>query len=763
MESQVAWVRQVWCVALALALVLSGCNVFRSNEGSPLVPEGSEVVTAVTSAGGTVVSKDGSASVTFEPGTVVGKVKVEVSSMAELLSPLQTGVPLAMRARVEVQHSRALPGGTVRVAYDPAVVAPGSLVRVGVEEPDGWLLVDTVADATSRILTAEVPHFSEVGWFSSIVVDATDAAGTAVRLVQKSLVGAPNDAQCDPEMPGVTVRSGKGQVVPALDGCAYPAADNFDVKVKNRYNFAFSMDTPPGTNEVIGTNLLDQGDFIDILIQAGASLFYTYIPAGGGATLRVARDAPLHIRQEASLDLVNTTVRAVMLATVVASAGKGAAGRALDPVDSDLVNGVARAVGDARSRGEAPIPSRVIEAMQRDREMARRIADDPKVRLAVTYLLLFSDLAECATQTVTSVYQVSRGELVKPTASNLTKVRTVAGKLGKCLALFAEDYIDALGPLLGDGALTTVDILVGILEGVVKDVLGTATAVIGSATAQTITEVRIDRVGVVTHPTCDRATIERPVTFHLDCDTQPTVVEDVRWSEWNERAGVGRGFLRTTVDLVNVTVPVELRLSDPAVNGNGDTYFKTIEVGDAAGSPRLLANVNTKGSRTLRGLAAGLVTPVITPGCDSNITVAPRELTLYCDGEPGDFAGAAGIEWSSWGTLSAVGRGRAVNISNTGEGNGVPLDVQLVGRTSLPGSAPGYFAYLLLSSGTKFCRALGEAQYCSSWTAYRLPTSSSGRRDGSYCVDTGDHEATARACRVTPDQAEALAYLELAE
>jgi hypothetical protein len=130
-----------------------------SMPGSGPSPPGSGLVTA--SAGGTVTSADGSASVSFAPGTVDSDITVSVTPVAQgydLTAVDSTG------ARVDT-----FPGAPVlTIHYDPAGPAPSSIFYI--DPANGPVAISSTVDTTAHTISAALPHFSTYATGDAVTV-----------------------------------------------------------------------------------------------------------------------------------------------------------------------------------------------------------------------------------------------------------------------------------------------------------------------------------------------------------------------------------------------------------------------------------------------------------------------------------------------------------------------------------------------------------------------------------------------------------------
>jgi len=131
---------------------------------------------AIEPSGGTVTSADGSVSVTFGPGEVNRRTRVDVNVGLGGSAPPDMVAPLGRPFDITAVSGAARTGSvSVRIGPLPPGVAPDLVVML-VEEGSGWRALDTTFDPATGTASARWPHFSTgvVGLFDPLF-DARDA------------------------------------------------------------------------------------------------------------------------------------------------------------------------------------------------------------------------------------------------------------------------------------------------------------------------------------------------------------------------------------------------------------------------------------------------------------------------------------------------------------------------------------------------------------------------------------------------------------
>src|SRR5207253_8853312 len=170
---------------------------------SAIPPAESESLTMVTAGGGgTATSADGTASVSFAPGSVSSPVSVSVSHST-------AGVPLNLQAVSPVFELNAVDASTgarvdtfaaeptVTVHYDPSALRAPSLYYL--DPVNGATAIPAAIDPVAHTLTAALPHFST---YVVALNDPTAPQAGNYTLSYSSLVmslsgpGCPSDPGC---------------------------------------------------------------------------------------------------------------------------------------------------------------------------------------------------------------------------------------------------------------------------------------------------------------------------------------------------------------------------------------------------------------------------------------------------------------------------------------------------------------------------------------------------------------------------------------
>ncbi len=329
---------------------------------------------AIEQSGETVTSANGSVSVTFGPGEVDRRTRVDIEVGLGGPAPPDMVAPLGRPFDITAVSGEARTGWvSVRVGPLPAGVAPDLVVML-VEEGSGWRALDTTFDPATGTASARWPHFSQgvVGWFDPLF-DARDAAvdigaeeakravgagATAVEWtgeqydragdwvakrtadvaakITEGLVaaggGTVHEVTCDPASEDWTFTgsaSGGGDTdLALLTGCGYP----FDkpnasspVRVGNRAPHPFLLTLPRGVSGPGWAELFSTMDLED----AAASLMWSLadravLPAGKSIALTVGEDAGRTVQVDGVIDISTLAVRAVALAAVYFSRGESA-------------------------------------------------------------------------------------------------------------------------------------------------------------------------------------------------------------------------------------------------------------------------------------------------------------------------------------------------------------------------------------------------------------------------------------------------------